>query len=250
MKNIKFEKVRDFIDFMKNHDDRIWINHDRPKKLFLGSIDEYLNYNLEISLVNLKEQEHLLNEREKYVFKNNRNYYELTGKKPTEYQKYFLSTEHWQNLSYYIQNNVRQKLKDGRSWLRKCKTDYLPDGMLPKYKIDNYEKIFYLNESGNQITELIIKDEKEFIAPLIEICSNIENNIKTIWDINIDNVINDESILKKENEIFEDFFEKSPDYSFLTFIVRTDLTVLPAHDWINKKSGFILFENVGFLATC
>jgi len=36
----------------------------------------------------------------------------------------------------------------------------------------------------------------------------------------------------------------------LTFIVRTDLTVLPAHDWINKKSGFILFENVGFLATC
>jgi len=245
MENIKFEKVKDFIDFMQNHNDRIWISYDQPRKLFLGAIDEYLTYYLEISLVNLKEQKNLLNEQEKSVFKNNRNYYELTDKKPTEYQKYFLSTGHWQDLSNYIQKNVRQKLKGKKNMLRKkCKIDYLTDGMLPKYEIGDYEKIFYLNESDNHITEKVVKNKKEFMVPLIEIRSNIENNIETIWDINIDNVINDESILKKENKIFE----KSSDYSSLVFIVKTDLTVLPVHDWINKKSGFILFENVGFLA--
>lgn len=246
MERIEFKEVRKFVDFIKSHNERIWIKQDQPKKLLLGAIDEYLDYFIEISLVNVKEQMDSLTTQEKSIFKNNRNYCELTNKKITEYQKYFLSDEYWLSLSTYIQRKVRQKLNDGRSTLRKCKIDYLPEKMLSKYKIDEYEKVFYLDKSQN-ISEFIVKDEKEFVVPTIEICSHIENDIENIWDIDIDNVINNKSILEKENEIFKSFLERSPD-SLLTLIIRTDLTTLPAVDLIHKKIGFMLFENIGFLA--
>jgi hypothetical protein len=244
MLNVKFDGAREFIDFMKNKSKRIWISADDPVKMTFKAVDENLEFVLEITVADYKESEHLLNEKEQKIFRNdkggNKGYWELTGEKLSEHQEFLLSPEYWQGMANYLQRRFRKEMKE--SLLRvKGDIEYLPN-ITPCYDVDPKKGAYFVDETGEKIVK--VKGHPRMILPFFEIGQSYFKECETIWDVEADSFIKND-ILTYENSLYNRIIEEIGEVRQIILPFKTRLTVLPSMNWVQKKAGFSTFETLG-----
>lgn len=238
--SIKCDGVREFVDVMNNTGDkRIWISANDPISKTLATVDEKLEYALEISVENYRESEHLLTEAEQESFRAGK-YWELTGVELTGQQKFLLSYEYMQGMALYLQNKFRKDLEG--SLLRvNGKIEVLKEGVLPVYDVDPEKGAYYLDED-QEIKK--VENKTRLNIPFLELSSWSSKVVESIWDVKVDD--HSSEVLNLENELYEKIVkELGEDLELIIVPVRTPLTVLPTVSWAEGEMGFTSFEQVG-----
>ncbi len=245
--SVKFDGAREFIDFMNHLSRRLWISADDPQLMTLKAVDENLEYVLELTIKDYRETEHLLNEKEKNIFRNdlggNKRYWELTGEKLSLHQEFLLGPNYWHGMANYLQRKFKEELKE--SLLRiNGKVEELKPGTVPLYDVNPEKSAYYFDEDGDKIVEVKDKTKTRMYIPIFEISQSYFKECENIWDVKVDDFV-ENKILERENFLYKRIIEEIGEIELIIVPVFTSLTVLPCMDWAQGKAGFAAFENLG-----
>jgi len=244
LKPVKHVNARQFVDALEG---KAWISCNDPTMRILRAVDENLQEVLEISLKDFKETKDFLTGKEVDAF-GKEDYEELSGERFSEHERFLLSTHYLQNMANYIGLQLRAVL-DEHSLLRKnSKVDILQAGA-PVYDFNPERGAYFFDESSDDFLK-VTGEPRHVNLVLFEVSVILSKRYSTIWEMKIDDFLPSNTILDKENEIYEKAQKKLSEEvlaeeTTIVTAIKTDLTCLPTSDWLNKEAGFVVFEQIG-----
>ena len=241
----RFKSARELVNSMNAVSKRVWISANDPISMILKVVDEHLEYVFEIAVSHFKTTEVSLSGEEQKAFMGDGNRCELVkGVEISEHQKFLLSNEYWQSMALYLTDKYNSVLK--KSSLRvNGEVGDLSGGAFPYYDIDPENNAYYFDEDRGIVGIVGNINRTRMNVPIFEVASHFEKEYKSIWDVKIDDFINEDGIFHKENELYKKIVEKFGVNVKIVIPIKTPLTVLTASDWVNKKFGFSVFEYIG-----
>lgn len=245
MKTIRFKKARDFVNNICNVK-KIWISASDPLNMLLRVIDENLKDAFEITASDFRETADELTAEEQNALTEGR-YWELNGVEMSEHQKYLLSIEHVQGMANYLKKRFTVELE--KSLLRlKGKVENIPARALPCYDVDPEKGALYFDENAEKI-ERLREGMNRMVVPIFELNQLIQKECESVWDMRVDDFVGF-NIVEREDELYEKIIKRVGEkVKIIIPVMNADptssLIVLPCMDWVNKKAGFSVFENIG-----
>jgi hypothetical protein len=238
----RFKDAREFIDNMNAIDKRIWVSADDPKNRTFKVVDEHLEYTFEITMQDFIETGESLSVEELECFKSTGERWNLVKDvKISERQKFLLSELYVTGMANYLADKYEVLQK--KSLLRLNSTvKVLECSKLPILSIESREKAYCFSENGHDIID--VKSRRMYV-PLFEVDAYYSKKYKSIWDIEVEDFIEEDGIFLSENELYNQIVNELGEEVRITLIIRLPLTVLPVTDLVNSEMGFSVFENIG-----